>query len=51
MVELRGVQWIAAKQVLRYLQGLIRYGLQYLSGDAVRLQGYANSNWEGNDTY
>jgi hypothetical protein len=37
MVEPREVHWVAAKHVLKYLQGTVGYGLQYLGGDSVRL--------------
>jgi hypothetical protein len=50
MVEPREVHWVAAKHVLRYLQGTIGYGLQYLGGDGVRLQGFSDSDWAGSDT-
>ena len=30
MAEQRKVHWVAAKHVLRYLQGIVGYGLQYL---------------------
>lgn len=35
--------------MLRYLQGTIGYGLQYLGEDGVRLQGYSDSDWVGSD--
>jgi hypothetical protein len=50
MVEPREVHWVAAKHVLRYLQGTVGYGLQYLGGDGVRLQGFSDSDWAGSDT-
>jgi len=50
MVESREVHWVAAKHMLRYLQGTVGYGLQYLGGDGVRLQGYSDSDWAGSDT-
>jgi hypothetical protein len=28
----------------------VGYGLQYLGGDGVRLQGYSDSDWAGSDT-
>jgi hypothetical protein len=49
MVESREVHWVAAKHVLKYLQGTVGYGLQYLGGDGVRLQGFSNSNWAASD--
>jgi hypothetical protein len=43
MVEPREVHWVATKHMLRYLQGIVGYVLQYLGGDGVRLQGLSNS--------
>ena len=36
--------WVAAKHVLRYLQGTLDYGLDYRQGDGVRLAGYTDSD-------
>ena len=47
MVEPRRVHWVAAKHVLRYLQGTVDYGLDYRQGDGVRLAGYTDSDWAG----
>jgi hypothetical protein len=47
MVEPRQVHWIAVKHVLRYLRGTMEYGLRYLGGDGVELQGYTDSDWAG----
>jgi hypothetical protein len=47
MVEPRRVHWVSAKHVLRYLQGTVDYGLDYVRGDGVRLAGYADSDWAG----
>ena len=47
MVEPRRVHWVAAKHVLRYLQGTLDYGLDYRQGDGVRLAGYTDSDWAG----
>jgi hypothetical protein len=46
MVEMRKVQWIATKHVLRYLRGTMEYGLRYLRGDEV-MHGYTYLDWEG----
>jgi hypothetical protein len=48
VVELRQVHWIATKHVLRYLRGTMEYGLRYLGGDGVELQGYTYLDWVGN---
>jgi hypothetical protein len=47
MSQLRQTHWIAAKHVLRYLQGTIVYGLRYASSVDLSLQGYANADWVG----
>ena len=47
MVEPRHIHWVAAKHVLRYLHGTVGYGLRYVSGEEVKLQGYLDSNWAG----
>jgi len=35
------------KQILRYVQGTVDYGLDYRRGDGMRLGGYTNSDWAG----
>jgi len=47
MVEPRHVHWMAAKHMLRYLRGTVGYGLRYVSGGDVKLQGYIDSDWAG----
>eukprot|EP00253_Pinus_taeda_P016698 PITA_16698 len=47
MCELRKVHSVAAKHILRYLQGTVDYGLDYKQGDGVRLVGYTNSDCAG----
>jgi hypothetical protein len=44
MVEPRHFHWVATKHVLRYLHGTVGYGLRYVSGGEVRLQGYTDSD-------
>jgi len=39
--------WIAAKNLLRYLQGIIHYGLRYNVGN-LRLHGYLDTDWASN---
>jgi len=41
------VHWVAVKHVLMYLTGTMEYGLRYLGGDGVRLQGYSDSDCAG----
>jgi hypothetical protein len=45
MVEPKHVHWMAAKHMLRYLRGTIGYGLRYVSGGDVKLQGYTDFDW------
>ena len=49
MCEPRRVHWVAAKHILRYLQGTMEYGMDYRQGDGVRLGGYTDSDWAGCD--
>ena len=47
MVEPRRVQWSAAKHILRYITGIVYYGLDYVRCDGVILVGYSDSDWAG----
>jgi hypothetical protein len=47
MVDPRQVHWIIKNHFLRYLRGTLEYGLRYLGGDGVELQGYKDLDWEG----
>ncbi|XP_059067515.1 secreted RxLR effector protein 161-like [Cryptomeria japonica] len=47
MVEPKCVHWIAAKHVLRYLQGTVDYVLRYIQHDGVKLEGFTNADWAG----
>jgi hypothetical protein len=38
---------VATKHVLRYLCGMIDYGLDYHRGYGVHLVGYTDSDWAG----
>jgi len=40
--------WNAVKNVLRYLQGTVDYGIIYTDSSDVRLAGFADSDWAGN---
>eukprot|EP00253_Pinus_taeda_P017634 PITA_17634 len=44
MVEPHHINWIGAKNLLRYLGGTITYGLRYIIRD-VRLLGYTDADW------
>jgi hypothetical protein len=43
----RQTHWIATKHVLRYLRGIVGYGLRYVSGVDMRLHGYVDADWAG----
>jgi hypothetical protein len=47
MVEPRCVHLVAEKHALRYLKGIVDYGLMYDVNCEIRLHGYADSNWAG----
>ena len=47
MSQPRQLHWVATKHVLRYLQGIVGYGLRYASSIDMRLQGYADFDWAG----
>eukprot|EP00253_Pinus_taeda_P033674 PITA_33674 len=51
MGEPRRVHWVAAKHILRYLQGTVDFGLAYRQGDGVRLAGYTDSDWAAEAKY
>ena len=42
------VHLIAAKHILRYLKGTVDYGLKYEANQNINLEGYVDSDWEGN---
>jgi hypothetical protein len=45
IVEPRQVHWMATKHMLSYLRGMVGYGLRYVSGGDVKLQGYTDFDW------
>ena len=47
IINPKHVHLITLKHVLRYLKGTIGYGLRYVSGSEVKLQGYADFDWVG----
>jgi hypothetical protein len=51
MVEPRQEHWVATKHVLRYLRGIMEYGLRYLGDGEVKLQGYTDSDCVGIASY
>ena len=42
--------WIAAKRVLRYIQGTSGYGIKYFGGRKQLLIGYADADWAGDES-
>ena len=51
MVEPRHVHVIEAKHVMRYLKGIVDYGLRYVLDREITLQGYTDSYWADSVTY
>ena len=47
LVEPKNVHLVAAKHVMRYLEGTIDYGLNYTRDHDFRLYGYTDSDWTG----
>ena len=47
MVEPRHVHLVATKHVMRYLKGMICYGLSYTKDHDFGLYGYTDSYWAG----
>jgi hypothetical protein len=47
MVEPRQVHWVATKHVLKYLRGIVGFGLRYVKDDRVKLHGYLDLDWAG----
>ena len=43
----RHVHLIAAKHILRYLKGIVDYGLKYEANRNINLEGYVDSDWAG----
>jgi hypothetical protein len=48
LVEPKHVHLVAAKHVMRYLKGMLDYGLCYIGDHDFRLYGYIDSDWAGN---
>jgi hypothetical protein len=46
-VEPRNEHSICVKHILRYLRGMLNYGLRYASNSDVQLHGFTNSDWSG----
>ena len=47
LIDLRHVQLTTAKHILRYLKGIVDYGLKYEANQNIDLEGYVDSDWVG----
>ena len=47
MTDPRKVHLIAAKHILRYLRGIVDYGLRYEANKRINLEGYVDLDWAG----
>ena len=47
LTDLRHVHLISTKHILRYLRGIIDYGLKYEANQKINLEGYVDSDWAG----
>ena len=45
LMDPRHVHLIAAKHILRYLKGIVDYGLKYEANQKINLEGYVDSDW------
>ena len=50
LMDPRHVNLIATKNVLRYLNHTVDYGIKYDVNQKINLHGYVDSYWEGNTT-
>ena len=48
---LRHVHLIVAKHAVRYLKGIVEYGLKYEVDQKINLEGYVDSYWAGSAIY
>jgi hypothetical protein len=44
-VEPRHEHWIDTNHVLRYIHGMLNYGLRYTSSSDIKLHGFTDSDW------
>ena len=51
MVQPIHVHLVETKHVMRYLKGILDYGLTYIVHSEFRLCGYNDSDWDGSDEY
>ena len=45
LTDPRHVHLIAAKHILRYLKGIVDYGIKYEANQKINLEGYVDSDW------
>ena len=45
LTDLRSVHLIATKHMLKYLRGIVDYGLKYDVNQKINLEGYVDSDW------
>ena len=45
----RQIQFVVAKRVMRYLNGTLEFGMYFVKSSFVKLVGFSNSDWDGND--
>ena len=47
LTDPRSVHLTTAKHILRYLKGMVDYGLKYKADKRINLEGYVDSYWAG----
>ena len=47
MTDPISVHLTAVKHILRYLKGIVHYGLKYDANQKINLEGYVDSDWAG----
>ena len=47
LINPRHAHLVATNHILRYLRGIVDYGLKYEVSQNINLEGYVDSNWEG----
>ena len=50
LMDLRHIHVMDPKHVLRYLKGIVDYGLKYDANHKINIHGYVDSNWTGSVT-
>ena len=50
-MDLRRVHMIVEKHMLRYLKGMVEYGLRYMRYQRIFLWEYVDLDWDGSATY